>query len=569
LVILGVPNAAARGAAVIVDGKVVAAANEERFVRKKLIRGFPTESIAWVLSSQGLEARDVDWVGAGCWKGIDQADTLPLLVRDILSQAECNGALGEVRNRIDVTTSRDRIFRQELFDGLATIGINPERIHLCDHHYAHALTAFCPSPFDDALVLTADGRGDFRSVALWEASRNGGLRLLDSATELTSPGALYGFITKYLGFTPDRHEGKVTGLAAHGRLGPAYDLLRSAYDYDQREGRIKSRIGDYYRPFVSASPPGLAEGLKGISREDVAFAVQKLLEDVLRAFLTRHISSQPAKSINLCLAGGCASNVKLNYELASLPQIRGVYVFPQMGDGGCALGGAMAVALEKYGRNRFDMPTVYLGPGYDDGDIEKVFKAEGVRYRTLSDEERTRETVELLMADRVVGWYQGRMEYGPRALGNRTILAAATDAKINDVLNARLQRTEFMPFAPVTTDEFAVRCFENWEPDQVSSRFMTICYRATPLLMERCPAIVHVDGTARPQVVFREHNPRYYDVIKAYVEKTGNPALINTSFNHHEEPIIHTPHDAVRCLRKGNVDVLVAGNVIAEATHLT
>ena len=565
MVILGVTNTSDSGAALIVDGQVVAAANEERFVRKKLVRCFPAESIAWVLSSQGLEAGDVDWVGAGCWKGIDQAETLPLLVRDIVSQAHCKGALEEVRNRIDVSTSRDQIFRQELFSNLVGMGIDPERIHCCDHHYAHALTAFYPSPFEEALVFTADGRGDFRSVALWEARRTGGMGLIDSATELTSPGALYGFITKYLGFTPDRHEGKVTGLAAHGRQGPAYDLLRSAYDYDQRERRITSRIGDYYRPFVSASPPGLAEGLRGISREDVAFAVQKLLEDVLCAFLTRHIASRPAKSVNLCLAGGCMSNVKLNYELARLPQIRSVYVFPQMGDGGSALGGAVAVAVEKYGLSRLDVPTVYLGPGYDDEDIERRFKAEGVSYRRLSDEERTRETAELLAADRVVGWYQGRMEYGPRALGNRTILAPATDATINDVLNARLQRTEFMPFAPVTTDDHAARCFEDWEADQVSSRFMTICYRATPLLKERCPAVVHVDGTARPQVVFREHNPRYYDVIQAYVDKTGNPALINTSFNHHEEPIIHTPQDALRSLRNGNVDALVAGNVIVEA----
>jgi carbamoyltransferase len=566
MVILGVSNTTDSGAALIVDGKVLAAINEERIVRKKQIRAFPAESIKWVLGSQGLKLSDVDWVGSGCWKGIDQAETLPILVRDILSQVQAGGDLGEVQNRVCVTTSRDLVFHKELHDNLIALGFRNEQICWYDHHYSHAATAFYPSPFENAFVFTADGRGDCRSVTLWEASRDKGLHLVDSASEMASPGVLYGYITKYLGFIPDRHEGKVTGLAAHGRKGPAYDLLHSVYHYDEAEKRIKTKIGDYYRPFASAVPPRLPEALQGIPREDVAFAVQKLLEDVLCSFLMRHIAGKPQGSVNLCLAGGCMSNVKLNYELSALPPVRDVYVFPQMGDGGAAMGGAMAVAAEKYGAQRFDIPTVYLGPGYDDAEIERVFKAEGVSYRKLNDAERTREVVELLAANKVVGWYQGRMEYGPRALGNRTILASATDASVNDVLNKRLQRTEFMPFAPVTIDKHAPRCFEGWQPDQVSSRFMTICYRATPLLAERCPGIVHIDGTARPQVVFREHNPRYYDVIEAYVAKTGNPALVNTSFNHHEEPIINTPNDAVRSLRKGNVDVLMAGNLIVKAS---
>lgn len=566
MIILGVTNTNDSGAALIVDGQVVAAANEERFVRKKLIRAFPAEAIAWVLHSQGLTPADVDWVGCGCWKGIDQAQTLPLLTRDLISQAPyaAEGSLEQAQNRIRASAERDAGFLAELRHGLAGLGFHPDRVHCCDHHYSHALTAFYPSPFTEALAFVADGRGDFRSVTLWSASRAKGLSLIDAATELTSPGALYGMITKYLGFVPDRHEGKVTGLAAHGQVGPAYDLLRGAFAYDQGLGRIVSRIGHHFRPFVSAEPPGLAPGLAGISREDVAHAVQKLLEEVLCDFLMRHIGDRPPRSVDLCLAGGCMSNVKLNYELASLAPVRGVYVFPQMGDGGNALGGAMSVAVERFGARSFDLPTVYLGPGYDDQEIAAVFKAEGVAYRQVSDAERTRLVAEMVAAGKVVGWYQGRMEYGPRALGSRTILASATDPAINKVLNDRLQRTEFMPFAPVTTNAHAAACFEDWAEDQVSSRFMTICYRATDLLARRCPAVVHVDGTARPQVVFRPHNPAYHDVVEAYVAKTGNPALINTSFNHHEEPILNTPLDAVRSLRKGNVDALMAGNLLVE-----
>jgi carbamoyltransferase len=561
LIILGVTNTPDSGAALIVDGRIVAAANEERFVRKKLVRCFPSESIAWVLASADLGIADVDWVGSGCWKGIDQTGTLPILVRDIVSQAGTEDGLEQSERRVQVSASRDDVFRRELFDSLRGLGVPDDRILCCDHHYSHALTAFYPSPFDEALVFTADGRGDFRSVTLWEASRADGLRLVDCASEITSPGALYGLVTKLLGFVPDRHEGKVTGLAAHGTRGPAYDLLRSIFFYDEAGGRIRSRIGPYFRPFASAEPPGLAGALEGVPREDVAYAVQRVLEEVLRAFLLRHIGNRPPRSVNLCLAGGCMSNVKLNYELAGLPQVRGVYVFPQMGDGGNALGGAMAVAVERGGIRSFEMPTVYLGPEYGDAEIETAFRAEGVGYRRLGAD-APGVVADLVAAGRIVGWYQGQLEYGPRALGSRSILAQATDASINTTLNARLHRTEFMPFAPVTIDAYADRCFEGWAPDQVSSQFMTICYRATELLARRCPAVVHVDGTARPQVVFREHNPAYYDVVRAYIERTGNPALINTSFNHHEEPIVNTPQDAVRSLRKGNVDVLVAGRLI-------
>src|SRR3990172_2489803 len=241
MVILGVSNTTDSGAALIVDGKVPAAVNEERIVRKKQVRCFPAESIAWVLKSQGLKISDVDYVGVGCWKGIDQAATLPILVRDILSQAQTGADLTEVQNRVCVTTSRDLVFHQEMQDGLIAMGFKDEQIRWYDHHYAHAATAFYPSPFDNALVFTADGRGDCRSVTLWEGTRDKGLHLIDSASEMTSPGVLYGYITKYLGFIPDRHEGKVTGLAAHGRTGPAYDLLHSVYHYDEAEKRIRTK----------------------------------------------------------------------------------------------------------------------------------------------------------------------------------------------------------------------------------------------------------------------------------------------------------------------------------------
>ena len=205
------------------------------------------------------------------------------------------------------------------------------------------------------------------------------------------------------------------------------------------------------------------------------------------------------------------------------------------------------------------MSTAYLGPEYSDEQIENALRGSNFNYSKLDANELPNIVADILSKNKVVGWFQGRMEVGPRALGARSILVSAVDNAINSTLNERLARTEFMPFAPVTIDEFAGSCFLDWDKSDIASQFMTMCYDCTPLLKEKCPAVVHVDNTARPQVVFRSNNPRYYDVVKAYIELTGNPAIINTSFNHHEEPIVMSPADAIRSLANGNVDVLVAG----------
>jgi carbamoyltransferase len=566
--ILGICNTTDSGAALIVDNKVVAAANEERFTRKKLDRSFPRESINYVLGSQGLRVEDIDWVGCGAWNGVDDKTTLPRLIEDIFYQIdhEQDETRKQLLQRFNITVSRDDVFRQELFSNLIEMGFPEERVICCDHHYSHALTAYYCSPFEEAMVFTADARGDFRSVTLWSASRNNGLQMIDFATELTSPGALYGFVTKYLGFIPDRHEGKVTGLAARGKPSKAYDILKAGFFYDNESGRLRSLIGSHYRPFVSATPPSLSQ-LDQFSREDVAHAVQALLEEALISFLMRHLNAYQEKSVDLCLAGGCMSNVKLNLALSHLKPIRNIYVFPQMGDGGSALGGALNVAVNKGKITYFQMPTVYLGPDYSETAIESALTKHGLAFKKVTPHDKVRTVSELIAQGKIVGWFQGRMEYGPRALGARSILVEAADSAITDVLNARLKRSEFMPFAPVTIQAYASQCFVGWRPDQPAARFMTTCYPCTPLLRKKCPAIVHVDGTARPQVIFREDNPEYHDVIAAYIQRTGNPAIINTSFNHHEEPIVNSPTDAIASLRKGNVDVLAMGNYLVETTR--
>ncbi|MBI2196483.1 hypothetical protein HYU45_02605 [Candidatus Daviesbacteria bacterium] len=565
MLILGVCNAIDSGACLLKDGKILAAVSEERFVRKKNIATFPKQSIKYILQSQKLKPTDIDWIGCGAWNGVDQLETLPRLIEDVIDQLENSpkDTKDIILQRIKITGERDTAFKKELFEGLEDLGFPREKVILCDHHYSHALTAFYCSPYKEAYIFTADGRGDFRSVSLWSATRIEGLKFIDMATELTSLGAMYGFITKLLGFTPDKHEGKVTGLAARGKQTKAFEILKSGLWFDEEKGKIRSRIGDTYRPFISADWPEIHKKLAGFSRDDIAYAAQKLLEETLMGFLIKHIGSKSKGSINLCLAGGCMSNVKLNYELSNLPQVKSIYIFPQMGDGGNSLGGAINIALTKGNNIRhFGLPTVYLGPAYSNEEIKRVLESQKVSYIQVQSQDKIKKAVQFLIEGKLVGWYQGRMEYGPRALGARSILAEATDKEITQILNQRLERSDFMPFAPVTIPEYADKCFVGWRQDHISSRFMTICYQCTPYLKSKCPAIVHVDGSARPQVVFREQNPEYYEVVKSYIEQTGNPVLINTSFNNHEEPIVNTPTDAINSLIKRNVDVLIAGDLI-------
>jgi len=568
--ILGVSNTFDSGAALIVEGEIVGAVNEERFTRTKLDRSFPRYSIEYLLQSPEIAIQDIDTVAVGCWNGIDQKETLPRLIEDVLFQTNSDdpSTVETVMTRINTSGTTDNRLRDELCQELYAIGVTASQIQFYDHHYTHAISAYCPSPFEDALVLTADGRGDFRSVSLWQGSLDG-LSLIDMATELTSPGALYGLITKYLGFVPNRHEGKVTGLAAYGKMSGAYDILAQGYQYDYESNRLISHIGDFYSPFASANLESLFRELDAYTREEVAFAVQALLEDSLLAFLEHNIQSLGLDSVNLCLAGGCMANVKLNYRFRKMPQVKGVYVFPHMGDGGLPIGAAMAAVVERGGRRKVFLPTTCLGPEFSDEQIEECLRMTcgpyGLSYERLDQEDIPTLVAGFLAEDRIVGWFQGRMEVGPRALGARSILASATDQTINQSLNMRLDRTEFMPFAPVTTDNYAASCFHGWSPSDLASRFMAMCYDCTVELAEKCPAVVHVDNTARPQVVFREDNPQYYDTIETYVALTGNPVIINTSFNHHEEPIVAAPLEAIHSLHNGNIDVLIVGKWLVQA----
>lgn len=558
--VLGVCNANDSGASLIVDGEIVACANEERFSRRKNHRTFPRASISFCLEHGGLRPQDIDHIGCGAWGGIEDA-FLPQLIEELLSAVQEGGPKARelIQQRTRVAVRRDAAFRAELEAGLSEMGFDPAALECHDHHLSHAATAFYPSPFDEALVVTMDSRGDFKSATVSEATREGGLELRKSTSMYDSVGTFYGFITRFLGFTPDRHEGKVTGLAAFGDPEACLEELRGMIECV--DGRIRAHIGPNYTPFLTGELPSLEKRLSRHRREDIAAGAQRLTEEIILCHVASFLEAGAPR--NLCLAGGVFANVKVNQRLREHPGVKNLYVFPQMGDGGNALGGALLTLYRRGGRLKGPLESVFLGPSFR---RDEVLAALRERPRDLLWEELSHYSVERIAREisegAVVGLFRGRMEYGPRALGGRSILARATDPGINFELNRRLHRTEFMPFAPVTLEEAAPSWYEGWGPDHIASRFMTVCYPCTERARRETPAIVHVDGTARPQVLAPGETSLYGRILSAYHALTGIPTLINTSFNNHEEPIIATPRDALDSLALDNVDYVVLEDLV-------
>ena len=431
-----------------------------------------------------------------------------------------------------------------------------------NHHEAHALPALFYSPsWDDALIVTADGGGDnvhyshrhFADGKL-RTIYGGDDTILTPAVE-DSLGKMYGAATKALGFRRVRHEGKVTGLAAMGKPVAAAQL-QAKFSVDQN-GRVHSTLHSdrEINAFMSA--------LKGnLSKEDYSASVQQVLEDTMLLSFERLLDRHPAK--HLGVSGGIFANVKLNRLLAEKFGLKEVFVFPAMGDDGLPVGGALAFLLRRDGvetwlNSRRDLGPVYLGRDYDDVADAALSKIPGV-VRTA--EHPVEGSVQRLKDGQLGAIYTGRMEYGPRALGARTILANPSRRETHDLLNDRLKRSEFMPFAPVATAERAADVFGISNVNRRACRYMTIATDVRPDWRKRIAAVVHVDHSARPQVIERADNPLYHDIISGFERATGLAALVNTSFNVHEEPIVNTPAECARALTDGRIDFVVTNQAL-------
>ena len=546
------------GAALIDSGRVVAAISEERLTRRKCEGGFPFRSIEGVLRCCGASAADVERIGLA---GLPPFARAGKMIRYIFRTYRETGIF--LPNRLLYALLTAKKIRRRLPSSL-------ERTPCVqvDHHRAHAASAYYTCPWDEATVITLDGIGDSSICGSVSVGRGGRLERLREFNGYYSPGILYTFITKYFGFKPSRHEGKITGLAAYGDADRCYEAFREILRYDPGRGEFFSSY--IPRLFAARSYDAwkidlVDELLEHVEKKDVAATVQRLTEAVVTEMVADAVRATGIPRV--ALAGGVFGNVKVNQRVRELDGVEGVYVQPAMSDSGLALGAALDVwAREavRAGRPAAPVPLehVYLGPEYGDAEIRSALERSGLTFRREDDPEGV--AARLLKEKKVVGRFAGRMEFGPRALGNRSILADPTDKSINDWLNDRLKRTEFMPFAPSILEEHAGEFYAGWSAGDVASRFMTMTYDVDPGKVEAAPAVAHIDGTARPQVVRRRDNPRYHRLLAAYKEITGLPLLINTSFNMHEEPIVCSPEDAIRSFLQGSVDALLLEHYVVE-----
>jgi len=430
-----------------------------------------------------------------------------------------------------------------------------------NHHEAHALPALFYTDWDDALLVTADGGGDSVHYSHRHFTNGrittiyGGDEGLASWRPVDSLGHAYAAATVALGFRMLRHEGKVTGLSAMGDPILA-ERIAARFRVDDA-GRVFS---DFH------ADPEIFDFLKSIAkdvhREDVAASIQKVLEDVMVLSIERLLDRNPSR--HLGVAGGIFANVRLNRVLTERLPIDRFFVFPAMGDEGLPVGGALSYLLKRDGLaqwlgHRTELRDLYLGRDYT-ATVDGVLAATPGVMKT--DEDVVEGAARRLGMGQLGGIYTGRMEFGSRALGARSILANPAQREVHDILNRRLNRTEFMPFAPVIAAHRAADVFEINPVNAYACRFMTITCNVRPHWRDRLPGIVHVDGSARPQTIEREINPLYFDILSAFERATGLPVLINTSFNVHEEPIVNRPAECARALVDERIDFVVTERAI-------
>ncbi len=564
MIVLGLSSQHDAGAALLVDGEVRAAVNEERLNRQKLFWGVPERAIQEVLRVGGVPVEAVDAVAYANLMGGARFDDFAMAASDPvirLFQASSEIGLGRLvgGTQLGIRSIRwvyPRIGRMNrmrletmacLRGGLGYAG----HIVPYDHHLCHAASAYYTSGWDRCTVITMDAAGDGYCSRVY-AGRGGRLIPIHQVPFYHSIASYYGYATHICGFTEGRHEGKVTGLAAYGKGERAMEVFTRLIAYDPRRFHHVNRGG-----YLMGAIRRLRRELGDAPREEIAAGAQRHLEAQVTPYIRDAIRRTGEGTV--ALAGGLFANVKLNQRIRELPEVTGVWIHPHMGDGGLAVGAALALWAQRSpappaGGARWS--DVFLGPAWTPAEVERILaETPGVRWRRVPDPER--EIAQLLASGKVVTRFAGRMEYGPRALGNRSILYQATDPTVNDWLNKRLRRTEFMPFAPILLAEDAPHYLKDFDARSAhAAEFMTITYDVTERCRREAPAVVHVDGTARPQLITQSSNPPVRRILEHYKALTGLAVLINTSFNMHEEPIVYSPQDALRAFLDGRLDAL-------------
>lgn len=554
-------------ACILKDGILLAAVEDERFTHIKHGKRpipfntyeLPFHAIDYCLKVAGIHLKDVDHIAYSF-------DPYQLIPADKATAATCSIPFHpQKQSSTNQTNPWENLFLSAILNAPAQLvdgwphhlqkrfigsKITDWQWHYVDHHAAHAASAFYPSPYQDAAILTLDGRGELASTT-YNIGNGTSMTRINQVDLPHSLGLLYERVTTYLGFLHSSDEYKVMALASYGKPTFVSDFreiiqVGTNGQYQIINENFEERFG----------PTRLKDSEFTSHHFNIAHSLQFVLEETALELVD--YLQKATKMDNLCMAGGVALNCVLNARIRDLSNFKNVWVQPAAGDSGTALGAAMYVDLQerKAKTKTFTMDHAYWGPAYTDEEIERFLNWAKVPYKKATNV--AEETANLLAQNKIIGWFQGRMEYGPRALGSRSILASPIDPEMQQRLNEVKDREDFRPVAPVVLEEDAKDWFQNAQ----QSPFMLFIYDVCSSKADQIPAVRHIDGTARIQTINQQQHPQYYQLLKAFKEKTGVPVLVNTSFNTLGKPIVCSPRDAIECFWTSPFDVLVIGSYL-------
>jgi len=552
-------------AALLKDGHVIAAVEEERFSRQKFDDDFPKKSIDWCIRYTGIKPHEIDAVAF--------YDKPVLKFERLLDNYIANAPRG-LFSFVEIIPKwlHKRLWvKDEIKKSLPDF---KGQIIFPEHHVSHAAYTFFTSPFEEAAIITADGIGEWTTTSFGTGKGNK-IELTQDIRWPHSLGLFYSAFTYFLGFKVNEGEYKLMGLSSYGKP-KYYDLITKELIDFKQDGSFRLNMKYFAFTYDKVMTNRKFSELFGIQPRtedskmeqihmDIGASAQKVLEDILLKIVF-HVHNKTKKK-NLCLGGGVALNGIANYRILKEGPFEEVHVPPSPGDGGSAVGSAQYLYFSHFDKQRkienesFKqvIENIYVGPSYDNEEIKLFLESNKIKSIFLERSELVKRTAKLISEENVVGWYQGRMEWGPRALGNRSILADPRDNKMKDILNEKIKHREsFRPFAPAILEDYVSEFFEIDKP----SPYMILV--APVKKPELIPAVTHVDGTSRLQTVSQETNPLFYDLIKEFRNITGIPVLVNTSMNVRGEPIVNTPSEAHNMLLKTDMDFLVMGNFVIE-----
>ena len=546
-------------ATLVCNGKILAAAEEERFTRRKHDNRFPESAIKYCLEEAGIVSSEIDYI---CFY------EKPLLKLERLLKIASDRP-GRSENMVSEQLSHmvhERLFLKQVLS--EKIGYAGEVLFI-EHHMAHAASSYYISGYDKSAVMTIDGVGEWATTVQYIGEGNS-LKKLKEIRYPHSLGLLYSTITAFLGFKVNNDEYKVMGLASYGEPNQIDKVNKLIKVYD--DGSFELNL-DYfsfmYDPdrmysdsFIElfGTPRKSDDEISGYHM-DIASSLQKVLEETVIK-MGNHFYEESGGIENICLAGGVALNSVANWRFIEETPFKNICIQPAAGDGGGSMGAALYAYYTKSNSDLSSEPhTTLLGPSFSNDEINKLLDERDAIYTKLNDDEICEKAAEYLYKNQIIGWFQGRMEFGPRALGNRSILANATNPEMKDILNARVKfREDFRPFAPAVLEERANDYFDI----DFKSPYMLFVPQVKEGMGEKIPSVTHTDNSARIQTVNRAENPRYYRLIEEFEKRSGVPVIINTSFNVRGEPIVCKPEDAYNCFLKTDIDFLFMGNFLIE-----